>query len=178
MKPHGELRQSQVVGTFGPGAMLDLPNHSVLVAGLEQWQGQGIEIHEPRLVRKIQTILNIQSLKLYGPPINVGGLDGAGPTPGIRCYVFPEWFVTQDDMDEEHGGKRSRAMIPADALVSGKWIDSNRKKRVWCPFVLFVDAVKAILATSVGTRWCTGARNRARKFRTACIWMNRAPAAI
>jgi len=133
MKPHGELRQSQVVGTFGPGAMLDLPNHSVLVAGLEQWQGQGIEIHEPRLVRKIQTILNIQSLKLYGPPINVGGLDGAGPTPGIRCYVFPEWFVTQDDMDEEHGGKRSRAMIPADALVSGKWIDSNRKKKSVVP---------------------------------------------
>jgi hypothetical protein len=34
-KPHGEIRQSQLITTFGPGSMLDLPNYSVLVAGLE-----------------------------------------------------------------------------------------------------------------------------------------------
>ena len=36
-KPHGEIRQSQLITTFGPGSMLDLPNYSVLVAGLEFW---------------------------------------------------------------------------------------------------------------------------------------------
>ncbi len=25
-KPHGEIRQSQLITTFGPGSMLDLPN--------------------------------------------------------------------------------------------------------------------------------------------------------
>ena len=30
-KPQGEIRQSQLVTTFGPGSMVDLPNHSVLV---------------------------------------------------------------------------------------------------------------------------------------------------
>ena len=32
-KPQGEIRQSQLVTTFGPGSMMDLPNHSVLIAG-------------------------------------------------------------------------------------------------------------------------------------------------
>jgi hypothetical protein len=40
-KPPGQLRQSQVITTFGPGAMLDLPNHSVLVGGLDYWEGRG-----------------------------------------------------------------------------------------------------------------------------------------
>ena len=40
-KPHGEIRQSQLITTFGPGSMLDLPNYSVLVAGLEFWSAGG-----------------------------------------------------------------------------------------------------------------------------------------
>ena len=39
IKPQGELRQSQVVMTFGPGSMVDLPKHSVLIAGLDYWSG-------------------------------------------------------------------------------------------------------------------------------------------
>ena len=33
--PHGQIRQSQVVTTFGPGAMVDLPDHAVIVGGLD-----------------------------------------------------------------------------------------------------------------------------------------------
>jgi hypothetical protein len=29
-RPHGQIRQSQIITTFGPGAMLDLSKHSVL----------------------------------------------------------------------------------------------------------------------------------------------------
>jgi len=55
---HGQIRRSQVVTTFGPGALLDLPDYSVLVAGLDEWTSQGREeIHEPRLAAKVQTIL-------------------------------------------------------------------------------------------------------------------------
>ena len=43
-RPPGQIRQSQVVTTFGPGAMLDLPNHSVLVAGLDHWSAGGDEV--------------------------------------------------------------------------------------------------------------------------------------
>lgn len=59
-KPHGEIRQSQVVMTFGPGAMLDLPNHSVLVAGLDFWSKGGDEIIEPRLTDKLARLLDVR----------------------------------------------------------------------------------------------------------------------
>jgi hypothetical protein len=48
-KPPGQIRQSQVVTTFGPGAMVDLPKHSVLVTGLDYWSKGGEEIVEPRM---------------------------------------------------------------------------------------------------------------------------------
>jgi hypothetical protein len=28
-RPHGQIRQSQLITSFGPGSMVDLPNHSV-----------------------------------------------------------------------------------------------------------------------------------------------------
>ena len=33
-----QLRSSQVVTTFGPGAMVDLPDTSVIIAGLDSWK--------------------------------------------------------------------------------------------------------------------------------------------
>ena len=66
-KPHGEMRQSQVVTTFGPGAMLDLPNHSVLIAGLDFWSKGGDEIIEPRLTEKLAKILEVTSIRLQTP---------------------------------------------------------------------------------------------------------------
>ena len=38
MKKHqGEIRRSQLLRTYGPGSMVDLPNHSVVVSGLDYW---------------------------------------------------------------------------------------------------------------------------------------------
>ena len=34
-RPHGQIRQSQLITTFGPGSMMDLPDHSVLIGGLD-----------------------------------------------------------------------------------------------------------------------------------------------
>ncbi len=39
-RPQGQLRQGQLITTFGPGAMTDLPERSVLIAGLEDWVGE------------------------------------------------------------------------------------------------------------------------------------------
>ena len=52
-KSHGKMRQSQLISIFGPGALLDLPRHSVIVGGLEGWE-RGNEINEPRLIQKLQ----------------------------------------------------------------------------------------------------------------------------
>ena len=49
-----QIRLSQLIGYYGPGAMLDLPDRSVLVMGLDHWDqrsGAFRLIEEPRLSR-------------------------------------------------------------------------------------------------------------------------------
>ena len=69
-RPHGQIRKSQVVTTFGPGAPLDLPDYSVLVGGLEHWSLEGREqVQEPRLVAKLMRIFpEVSQLRLFAPP--------------------------------------------------------------------------------------------------------------
>ena len=57
--PAGELRRSQIVTTFGPGAMIDLPNSSVMVGGLDYWRGieNQVPIVEERLQGKVAELL-------------------------------------------------------------------------------------------------------------------------
>ena len=44
--------------------MLDLPKHSVLVAGLDHWLRAGEEIVEPRLIEKLKRLLDVPALRL------------------------------------------------------------------------------------------------------------------
>ena len=56
-------RLSQVVSTFGPGAMVDLPTRSVVVGGLELWEMRGdafTTIPEPRLTMRLEQLLKDQ----------------------------------------------------------------------------------------------------------------------
>ncbi len=39
LTPLAEIRQSQLLSTYGPGAMVDLPDHSVVIGGLTYWKG-------------------------------------------------------------------------------------------------------------------------------------------
>ena len=57
-RSHGQIRQSQLLTTFGPGSMLDLPNHSVLIGGLDSWSTGGDEVIEKRLVDKLLTLFD------------------------------------------------------------------------------------------------------------------------
>ena len=139
-KPHGEIRQSQVVMTFGPGAMLDLPNHSVLVAGLDFWSKGGDEIIEPRLTDKLARLLDVPTLRLITPPTEQE--DPTAPSTGIDCFQFPEWFITQDvESTAPESSSRSRMLVHRKALSRGKFIDRDRKKRAVVP-IRFVRACR------------------------------------
>src|SRR5438270_212125 len=41
LRPQGQIRQSQIITTFGPGAMVDLPRYAVVIGGLEHWKSRG-----------------------------------------------------------------------------------------------------------------------------------------
>src|SRR6266480_4570750 len=124
-RPHGQLRQSQVVTTFGPGALVDLPNYAAIVGGLEFWQGADRQIFEERLIGKLQVILNVPDLKLYAPPVDSG--EPNAPKTGIAVWMFPEWFVSQYEI-ETPGNVRSRPLIHRERLVTNKFLGPDRRK--------------------------------------------------
>lgn len=141
-RPHGQIRQSQLLTSFGPGAMLDLPNHSVLVSGLDHWSPGGDEIKEPRLIEKLRTLFDppLANLKLFSPPPDLE--DPTTAQTGITGWQFPEWFITQDvDTEERQANVRARMLVHRRSLTKGKFIDDARKKRPVVP-VRFVRACR------------------------------------
>ena len=96
-------RLSQVVSTFGPGAMVDLPTRSVIVGGLELWEMRGdafTTIPEPRITLRLEQLLKQQgrleqskSLSLRTPPV-ADGRPGRLPSY-IVAPVFPAYFVCE-----------------------------------------------------------------------------------
>jgi len=104
--PQGMIRQSQVVTTFGPGAMVDLVHDAVLIGGLDMWS-MGREgatpIAEPRLRARVLHALQTQGgderveLSLDRPFLEppAGNDDAPSRAVGIRALEFPRWFVCQ-----------------------------------------------------------------------------------
>jgi hypothetical protein len=114
-RAHGQLRRGQIVGTYGPGALIDLPNDSAIVGGLETWSKvtSEEEIIESRLSQKLQMLTGVSSPRLYAPPPET--TDPSQPTRGIGVFGFPEWFIVQErDTDQER--ERSRRLVHKRAL--------------------------------------------------------------
>lgn len=95
MNELGELRPSQLIFTFGIGSLVDLPNMSAMVMGLDDWDTSYCkEVEEDRLVAAIQKRLGPQLSRLYLPPIKPEGMDRDPAAPGIGVPVvpFPRWL--------------------------------------------------------------------------------------
>lgn len=95
MNELGDLRPSQLIYTFGVGALLDLPNTSALILGLDDWDTRYCtEITEERLLGAIQRRLGPQLRKLYLPPMvfDDDNTDPAAPAIGVPVAPFPRWL--------------------------------------------------------------------------------------
>lgn len=84
----GEIRPSQFITTFGPGAIVDLPDYSVIMGGIDKWDSFDVSkaktIEEPRIRRKLR-ISQIKSI-----PIPQKEKKEFGTIP---AYRFPEYHV-------------------------------------------------------------------------------------
>lgn len=138
-KAHGQIRQSQLITTFGPGAMLDLPRYSVLVGGLEGWSPLENPIHEPRLAGKLAQYLQVPRLSLYPPPPEEKQLEAK--RSGIGVWQFPEWFVVDAEAAETRERYRGgRLIVHRRRLDRGMmYRDADRKLRPAVP-IRFVRA--------------------------------------
>jgi hypothetical protein len=97
----GEIRPSQLLFTYGIGSIVDLPELSVLVMGLEDWPNQpevSPEIVEDRLLAAIRNKFNPQLTKFRAPPVESDGGSPVNPfaevsLTGVPVATFPRWMV-------------------------------------------------------------------------------------
>lgn len=144
-QPDGTVRQSQVVTTFGPGAMVDLLTDAVLVGGLDFWSYDRAfappHIPEQRLrdsiverFRELGRELS-QEAPFRAPP--VGNDREPSKFAGVQVLEFPHWFVCQNP--------RCRALQRKDGLELKShryWHQCERTIKTECVPVRFVSACK------------------------------------
>ena len=95
----GAVRPSHLMYTSGVGALLDLPNFSVLVRGLDDWNYAGIPdfepITEPRLLAAVRNLVS-RNVKELRPAPWLDGIDqepsGPAARVGVPVVPFPTWL--------------------------------------------------------------------------------------
>ena len=93
----GELRPTQLLHTFGVGAVIDLPNISAMVMGLDEWDTTHARpIVEDRLLAAVKRDLGDQVERMLSPPI---APDDGGAMPwqeqpliGVPVAPFPRFM--------------------------------------------------------------------------------------
>ena len=94
--PVGEVRPSQLLWTYGPGALIDLPNLSVVTLGIDRWEkDRCLPIEEARLLSAVRRVLGSQVDSLRMPPIKKDENSGqrtAEDYIGVPVRPFPRWL--------------------------------------------------------------------------------------
>ncbi len=91
----GEVRPSQMIHTYGPGAVVDLPRLSVVLSGTDQWDINHSErILEPRLIGAVRTVPGCHLVAEFRTP--PWEEETASPFDewariGVPVYPFPRW---------------------------------------------------------------------------------------
>lgn len=96
----GELRPSQIMFSFGIGSIVDLPNLSVMVMGLDEWDAtQSNPLAEERLLAAVREELGKQVQRLVSPPtppenhgIPMQPLERHAKI-GVPVSPFPGWGI-------------------------------------------------------------------------------------
>ena len=88
--PVGDIRPSQLLWSYGPGALIDLPSMSVLTMGLDRWEyARCTPVDEARLLAAVRRVMGPQVESLRMPPTNVE----EGPADyGVPVKAFPRWL--------------------------------------------------------------------------------------
>ena len=143
-QPNGTVRQSQVVTTFGPGAMVDLLTDAALVGGLDFWSYDRNfaipHIAEPRLrdsiverFKQLNRELS-QEHPFRAPPI--GNDREPSKFAGVQVLEFPHWFVCQNP--KCHALQRKDGL----ELKNQRYVHQCDRAKTDCVPVRFVSACK------------------------------------
>ena len=124
-KSTGQIRRSQVISTYGPGALIDLPRDSAIVAGIDSWGALLERLDEPRVQQALARMTGVQSPELRVPPTPDPAEFWSASPRGIDAYRFPEWFVVQEATNGAKAASpdrpRSRRLVHGRALEKGRF---------------------------------------------------------
>jgi hypothetical protein len=94
--PVGEVRPSQLLWTYGPGALVDLPSVSVVTLGIDRWDKHHCQpIQELRLLAAVRKVLGPQVDSLRMAPFHKSDrvdLFSAEAFVGVPVRPFPRWM--------------------------------------------------------------------------------------
>lgn len=92
----GDVRPTQLLHTYGVGAMVDLPNIAAMVMGLDDWKLQyATPVGEERLLAAVRGQLGRQVERLMLPPVDPDDSNRDplnGPRIGVPVAAFPQWY--------------------------------------------------------------------------------------
>jgi hypothetical protein len=92
----GDVRPTQLLHTYGVGAMVDLPNIAAMVMGLDDWKLQyATPVGEERLLAAVRSQLGRQVERLMLPPVDPDESNRDplnGPRIGVPVAAFPQWY--------------------------------------------------------------------------------------
>ena len=122
-----QLRSSQLITTYGPGAMVELTDSSIIVGGLEDWKypkDQACSVSEPRLAAKVTKVLRPHSprknaILLKSPPPPADEHKGQDAS-FVKGWKFPLWFISQEVQVTPEKYRRRR-LVHRDSLHNGKF---------------------------------------------------------
>ncbi len=145
------LRQSQLITTHGPGAMIDLPDYSVIVSGLQDWAHLRREkIDEPRLTAKLRRLLDVPTLELWTPPRHEENARKVAP---VGARIFPTWFIVKDARPSPRNRQwRRRRLVRWDHLEKRQFRDEDGKRKPVVP-VRFVCGCRRGHIDDLDWRW-------------------------
>jgi hypothetical protein len=68
--PVGQVAPSQLLWTYGPGSLIDMPSLCVLTMGLDRWDANRcMPVEEARLLAAVRSVLGSQVTRLRTPPV-------------------------------------------------------------------------------------------------------------
>ncbi|MBO3089430.1 DUF1998 domain-containing protein [Cellulomonas dongxiuzhuiae] len=142
----GSGRSSSLLYTYGPGSIMDLPQFTIMPAGLDDWEAiwrrrDGVPtIHAPRLLEAVQTMLGSQVSELrpfpWAPKKNFSSKEG--DDLGVPARVFPQWMrctgcdllgpIVRFTYTNTHPYRTDEARFEHEKCY-GRAADKNRKSR-------------------------------------------------
>ncbi|MFO0675733.1 MAG: DUF1998 domain-containing protein [Polyangiaceae bacterium] len=139
IRPDGAIRHSQLVSTYGPGALIDLVDDAAIVAGLSWWS-RGEPIIEDRLLGLLSKEADYRNVRLYAPP-PTAGRDLEDPNrKWIKVFRFPEWFTCQNekcwadsDQPPRKDGAKPRRLLRINQLDDHKCKGVRKRSRKFQP---------------------------------------------